>query len=80
MSHAKPLQKMSGTSSTFSQVLSGFAVTLSLTYLYKEGVFKACVFTHPYTQVCPSVKSVPAESSCPREVKDLPPLSLLTVL
>lgn len=53
-------------------------MTLTQTNLCKKGVVKACIFTHPHTQRCPSVKT-PAEHSCLREVKYLPPLSLFTV-
>lgn len=39
----------------------------------------ACVFTHTHTKLHPPGK-IPEKQSCPREVKGLPPLSLLTVL
>lgn len=78
-SRGKLPKQIPGANFTFTQALSSFAVTLNLTYLFKKGVLKARVFTHPHPQLCPSVKP-PAEHSSPREAEDLPPLSVLTVL
>lgn len=75
----KQPKQIPGANFTFTPALLSVTVTSTLTYLFQKGAFKACIFTHPHPQLCPSVKP-PAECSCPRERKDLPPLGLVAVL
>ena len=78
-SQGKLPKQIPGANFTFHPSSFKFCCDFNSDIRISERSVQACIFTHPHTQLCPSLRP-PAERSCPREVKDLPPLSLLTVL